>query len=116
MPRSVLLLRNRALRLQREDARAQAASLSEELDRLFYLSWVGRASWRPGRHDRRQQPAKEAIEATLFYMRQAINEYALHQPTVWPLPEYKRPDPISQEEEIFLLAMTNAPTAAGVGQ
>lgn len=116
MPRSVLLLRNRAIRLQREDARSQAESLGEELDRLFHLSWEGRASWRPGRHDRRRQPAQEAIEASLIYMRQAINEYGLHQPAVWRLPEYKPASPVTPEEEVLLLATINAPAAAGAGQ
>ncbi len=66
----------------------QPASLDKELDRLFFLSWQGRGAWRPGRPDRGQQPSREALEAVLLYMREAINLYAADEPAVWPLPRY----------------------------
>jgi hypothetical protein len=109
MPRLVLLLRNRAILLQRADARNSAASFDEDLDRLFHLSWEGKASWSPGRPDRRRQPAQEALEAGLLYMRQAINDYGLHQPAVWRLPVYKPPAAITPAEEDQLMAIAAAP-------
>lgn len=88
MPRAALVLRNRALLLQRQDAALPAVSLEEELDRLFALTWRGSASWRPGRPDRGRQPGREALEATLIYMRDALNLYSRSDVAVWPLPCY----------------------------
>jgi hypothetical protein len=88
MPRAARVLRNRALLLQRQDAALPAASLEEELDRLFALTWRGSASWRPGRPDRGRQPSRDALEATLIYMRDALNLYSKSDVAVWPLPCY----------------------------
>jgi len=105
MPRSILVLRNRALLLQRQDARAPAASAAEEIDCLYFLSWTGRGSWLPGRPDRRRQPAQEALEAALIFMREAIIEYSATRPSVWPLPRHSPCPHFTHEEEVLFLAI-----------
>lgn len=99
MPRMALVLRNRALLLVRGDVARQRASLQEELDQLFYLSWYGRASWRPGRTDQGQQPSRDVLEAVLLYMRDAINLYSADEPAVWALPIYTRGPLLSPAEQ-----------------
>lgn len=113
MPHVALVLRNRALLLVRGDVAKQAASLEQELDRLFSLSWPGMSAWRPGRADRGQQPSRDVLEAVLLYMRDAINLYSADEPAVWPLPVYTRCPPISADEQQQLLDV--APAAEDEG-
>jgi hypothetical protein len=113
MPRQALALRNRALLKMRGELMVKRpVSLDKELDRLFFLSWQGRGAWRPGRPDRGQQPSREALEAILLYMREAINLYAADEPAVWPLPRYghaSAPTPsLSPEEQQRLVDVAAA--------
>lgn len=106
-PPTITALRDRALRLIHTDvAGADApqpdscAHLEEDnVARLFSLYWRGRAKWGPkGRKDAGRQPDREALQASLLYMQEALNAYASQVSAVWALPTFiNAPKPSAEE-------------------
>jgi hypothetical protein len=105
-PPEIMAYRDRALRMIHADVHAgidsgnpQAHLDEENIHRLFSLYWQGRATWGPkGRKDKGKQPDREALQASLLYMQEAINAYAAEVPEVRPIPSFiHAPKPSADE-------------------